>query len=315
MERRCCPGRTCVALPMSQVQMLISLQCFFTVRPLRCCWTVSFCTDVLRKELQSKKRVAMKVVPCRPRDSIGVILLPTLLLWLASSSTLQAQKCGAGGKVFDSLLFETWFEPPHLWSERDLCRIFATLMKVPQASRSHAESLDFPSCLRQAETEARLLMSWNHPHVLRSLGSKWFRPASDCVDIFGFCHWFVVAKASGPQLDRYKDTTWYNMIQHDTTWYNPKAVYNDSVFKNFYSTLLRLPWVLFRRTRRRCTSEAYHLRHSTTPKGETMDALCSAWQDCGNAYFQVVVIHTFLDGGDANRKLSLGTHGTVWNWG
>ena len=47
------------------------------------------------------------------------------------------------------------------------------------------------------------------------------------------------------------------------------------------------------------------------PKGETMDALCSAWQDCGNAYFQVVVIHTFLDGGDANRKLSLGTHGTV----
>ena len=53
---------------------------FFYMRPLRCCWAVSVCTDVLRKELQSKKRVAMKVVPCRPRDSIGVILLPTLLL-------------------------------------------------------------------------------------------------------------------------------------------------------------------------------------------------------------------------------------------
>ena len=224
---------------------------FFYVRHLRCCWTVSICTDVQGATVQKAGGDEGCALQAK-----GIPLVSFWFRLCCFNMPWAALRCRRKNAVQEARSV-TVCRSKHDSSLRivEVNIIFPSLMKVPQAWEATQKHLIFPLVFARLKLKPNCsCLGIIHTCCAAWGASKWFRPASDCdVEIFGFCHWFWEVLVQGYSRKK-NDTTWYNMI-------HPQGCNNSG-----FSTLLRLPWVLFRRTRRRCAEE----HHATlTPKGET----------------------------------------------
>ena len=317
MERRCCPGRTCVALSMSQVQMLISLQCFFLHATLallldRFCLHGCSSQGATVQKAGGNEGCALQAEGFHWCHFASDFVALTCEQLYAAGAKMRCRRQGLWQFVVRSMVRASaslkW-----TWSLQNLCN-----------SDESASSIQKPRRIIGFSILSSPGWNWSQTaHVLESstraaqLGEQ---VVSSCVRLCWHL-WFLSLVCSWKSI---RAAAWqvqgYNMIQHDTTWYN--MIQHDATPRLYM--MIQFFFIP------RCWG--CHEYFFEGPEGDARQKhiICGIQQPQKGRPWMLYVVHgktaamrtfkfwshfTFLDGGDANRKLSLGTHGTVWNWG